>query len=80
MAALNDIYVKKELRLCKVNEELGYFHCWEQYADVMAPGLTVGSHQGGQYYRVFGIVEFNDGIERESILKRLSLLMNITLA
>ena len=30
----------------------------------MAPGLTVGSHQGGQYYRVFGIVEFNDGIER----------------
>lgn len=54
----------KELRLCKVNEEFGYFHCWEQYADVMAPGLTVGSHPGGQYYRVFGIVEFNDGIER----------------
>ena len=64
MAALNDIYVKKELRLCKVNEELGYFHCWEQYADVISPGLAVGSHPGGQYYRVFGIVEFNDGIER----------------
>ena len=64
MAALNDIYVKKELRLCKVNEELGYFHCWEQYADVMDPGLTVGSHPGGQYHRVFGIVEFNDGIKR----------------
>ena len=59
MAALNDIYVKKELRLCKVNEELGYFHCWEQYADVISPGLT-----GCQYSRVFGIVEFNDGIER----------------
>ena len=59
MAALNDIYVKKELRLCKVNEELGYFHCWEQYADVIAPGLT-----GCQYSRVFGIVEFNDCVKR----------------
>ena len=61
---MDDEDAKKELRLCKVGKKIGYFHCWEQYADVMAPGLTVGSHQGGQYYRVFGIVEFNDGIER----------------
>lgn len=66
MASLNDIYVKKELRLCQVGKETGYFHCWEQYADVIAPGLTVGSHPGGQYSRVFGIVEFDDGIERVS--------------
>lgn len=66
MASLNDIYVKKELRLCKVGKEIGYFHCWEQYADVITPGLTVGSHPGGQYSRIFGIVEFDDGIERVS--------------
>ena len=61
---LNDITVKKELRLCKVGEEFGYFHCWEQYGDVILPGLTVGSNPGGQYSRVFGIVEFYDQIER----------------
>lgn len=66
MAGLNDIYVRKELRLCKVGNDLGYFHCWEQYADVITPGLTVGSHPGGQYARIFGIVEFKDGVERVS--------------
>lgn len=55
-------------RLCKVNSgkvaKFGYFHCWEHYADVISPGLTVGSHPGGQYGRVYGIVEFEDGVER----------------
>lgn len=69
MAALSDITIKKELRLCKVGKEIGYFHCWEQYSDVIAPGLTVGSHPGGQYSRVFGIVEFADGVERVSAEK-----------
>lgn len=64
MASLNDIMVKKELRLCKVGGVFGYFHCWEQYGDVIFPGLTVGSNPGGQYSRVFGIVEFYDQIER----------------
>ena len=62
MATLSDITVKKELRLCKVSKELGYFHCWEQYGDVIAPGLTIGSNPGGQYSRVFVFVEFDDGI------------------
>ncbi len=69
MAALSDITIKKELRLCKVGKETGYFHCWEQYSDVIAPGLTVGSHPGGQYSRVFGIVEFDDVVELESAEK-----------
>lgn len=64
MASLSDITVKKELRLCKVDKELGYFHCWEQYGDVISPGLMVGSHPGGQYSRVFGVIEFDDRIER----------------
>lgn len=55
---------RKKLRLCKVDKELGYFHCWEQYGDVISPGLTIGSNPGGQYSRVFGIIEFDDRIER----------------
>ena len=55
MASLTDITVKKELRLCKVGETLGYFHCWEQYGDI---------NPGGQYSRVFGIVEFDDLVAR----------------
>lgn len=53
-----------ENRLCEVDGRIGYFHCWEQYADVIAPGLTVGSHPGGQFARVFGLVEFDGKIER----------------
>lgn len=67
MASLSDFTFKKEHRLCKVGKEFGYFHCWEQYGDVIFPGLTVDSHSeypGGQYSRVFGIVEFYDQIER----------------
>lgn len=64
MVALSNITIKKERRLCKVNNEIGYFHCWEQYNDVIAPGITVGSHPGGQYSRMFGIVEFYDRTER----------------
>ncbi len=64
MASLSDITIKKELRLCKVGKELGYFHCWEQYGDIIVPGITVGSHPGGQYLRVFGIVEFDDRVAR----------------
>ena len=65
MSTLHDItIIKQEQRLCEVNGRLGYLHCWEQYGDVIAPGLTVGSHPGGQYSRVFGIVEFSDGVER----------------
>lgn len=67
MASLSDFTFKKEHRLCKVGKEFGYFHCWEQYGDVIFPGLTVDSHSeypDGQYSRVFGIVEFYDQIER----------------
>lgn len=64
MASLSDIIVKKELRLCKIGKEIGYFHCWEQYGDVISPGIMVGSNQGDQYLRVFGIVEFDDRIKR----------------
>lgn len=52
MATLSNITVTKELRLCKIDEELGYFHCWEQYGDIIFPGIMVGSNPGGQYSRI----------------------------
>ena len=58
-----------ERRLCKVNDQIGYFHCWENYADVVSPGLTVDSHPGGQFSRVYGIVEFKDRVERVELYK-----------
>lgn len=61
---ISNIKLTYETRKCTVDDRLGYFHCWELYADVIAPGLTIGSHPGGQYARVFGIVEFADGVER----------------
>lgn len=63
----SDIIVKQERRLCEVNGELGYFHCWENYSDVVAPSLMQGGHHGGQYSRMLGIVEFPDGMRRVEV-------------
>jgi hypothetical protein len=30
--------------------------------DVVAPGIGIGSHPGGQISKTYGIVEFSDGI------------------
>ena len=56
--------VQKGLRLCVVDDEYGWFHCWENYAEVIEPGIMIGSSPGGQFSRVYGIVEFNNGTER----------------
>lgn len=56
--------IEWETRLCEVDGELGYFHTWEQYAEVISPGLMIGSHPGGQFSRVYGIVEFKDRVGR----------------
>lgn len=53
-----------DLRLCKVNEEIGYFHCWEQFAKPIEPSNMVGGAPGGQISLVLGVVEFKDGIKR----------------
>ena len=64
MAKPSGITIRLETRVCTVDDKIGYFLCWEQYADVIAPGISIGSHSGGQYSRVFGIVEFENGVER----------------
>lgn len=56
--------VRWETRLCEVEGELGYFHLWEQWADVVAASALKGGHLGGQVGRVYGIVEFKDGVRR----------------
>lgn len=50
-----------QYRSCVVSGEKARFHVWEQYSEVIAPGMAIGSHQGGQISQVFGIVEFEDG-------------------
>ena len=54
--------IRHELRLCKVNNELGYFHCWEHYSKPVPAGLTIGSPPAGVISYVSGIVEFEDDI------------------
>lgn len=59
-----DFTLKYERRLCKVNHELGYFHCWEHYSNPVPAGLTIGSPPAGVISYVSGIVEFEDDIRR----------------
>lgn len=59
-----DKLAKSGLRLCVVDDEYGWFHCWENYAEVIEPGIMIGSSPGGQFSRVYGVVEFNNGTER----------------
>lgn len=63
MAGLN-CEVKWETRLCKVKGELGYFHCWEHWSNVVDASPLRGGHPGGQIGQVYGIVEFKDGVRR----------------
>lgn len=55
---------RNELRLCKVKDEIGYFHTWEQWANVVDASPLRGGHPGGQVSQAFGIVEFSDGVRR----------------
>lgn len=51
-------------RLCEVKGELGYFHLWEQWCNVVDASLLRGGHPAGQIGQVYGIVEFKDGVRR----------------
>ena len=51
-------------RLCEVNGELGYFHLWEQWSNVIDASPLRGGHPAGQIGQVYGIVEFKDGVRR----------------
>lgn len=51
-------------RLCEVSGELGYFHLWEQWTNVVDASPLRGGHPAGQIGQVYGIVEFKDGVRR----------------
>lgn len=52
---------KDNYRLCKADGQLGYFHGWEHYQDVIPPSPMMGGHLGGQISRLMAIVEYPDG-------------------
>ena len=54
--------IRHERRLCKVNNELGYFHCWEHFSKPVPADLAIGSPPAGVINYVSGIVEFEDDI------------------
>ena len=54
--------IRHELRLCEVNNELGYFHCWGHFSEPVPAGLTIGCPPAGVISYVSGIVEFEDGV------------------
>ena len=51
----------KDLRPCIVKGKPAAFHRWADKAQVISPGMTIGSHPGGQLWQVVGIVEYADG-------------------
>lgn len=63
MASLNCDIVWRT-RLCQVDGELGQFHIWEQWSNVIDASPLRGGHPGGQIGQVYGIVEFKDGVRR----------------
>lgn len=64
MAKFGDIEIRYETRSCIVDGRPGIFHCWEHWANVVDASPLRGGHPGGQVGRVYGIVEFSDGVKR----------------
>lgn len=63
MAGIN-AQLEWKTRLCKVGDELGYFHIWEFYSKPLEASPLMGGVPAGIFSRVFGIVEFADGVKR----------------
>lgn len=56
--------IEMPTRLCMVHGKLGYFHLWEQYSTPVPASPMIGGEPAGIFSRVFGIVEFDDGMRR----------------
>lgn len=59
-----EMLVKQERRLCKVKEETGYFHARENCSKPLAASPMIGGEPAGVFSKIFGIVEFEDGVRR----------------
>ena len=51
MAGIN-MNVEFTTRFCEVKGELGYFHLWEQWSNVVDASPLRGGHPGGQIGQV----------------------------
>ena len=60
---------ENKLRLCRVKGEIGYFHTWEHYMDVIGQSPMVGGHPGGQISYAHAIVEFPEGVVKRVDIK-----------
>lgn len=51
-------------RMCTVRGKVGYFHTWEMYSKPLEASPLRGGAPAGVFSKVFGIVEFEDGVKR----------------
>lgn len=58
---------EQENRFCIVGNECGYFHTWEYWSEPMPASPMIGGTPAGVFSRVYGIVEFADGVRRVEI-------------
>lgn len=56
--------IELRTRLCKVDDEIGYFHVWEFYSKPLEASPLIGGAPAGVFSKVLGIVEFADGVRR----------------
>lgn len=56
--------IEWKTRLCQVGEKLGYFHTWEYYSKPLGASPLMGGAPAGVFSKMFGIVEFLDGVRR----------------
>ena len=63
MAGMN-MSISYETRLCEVDGKYGYFHTWEHYSKPIPASPFMGGEPAGVFSKVFGIVEFKDGVKR----------------
>ena len=59
-----ELQFKQQTRSCMVDGRPGEFHLWEQYSEPIGASAMVGGHPAGVVSRVYGIVEFSDGVKR----------------
>lgn len=66
MAGVSDITIKTiDYRTCLVKGKKALFHKWNEFSNVVAPGIAVGSAPGGQIKYTLGLVEYEDGTVEE---------------
>ena len=56
--------IEQHTRMCTVNGQTGYFHTWETYSKPLEASPLRGGAPAGVFSKVFGIVEFKDGVRR----------------